>query len=105
MVHALCHDRSAASPQSSLAWIVRLDIFSKVLPLVFFCSTFPATFVVLRTRYIEHALVSRHTCDKQQNSKKRSHGIFLHLTASVTRFRSSCNLRLSPSFCAPGCSS
>jgi hypothetical protein len=77
VLHALCHDRSTATPQSSLAWIVRLD-FVKTTNNFFFCLTLLASFVELRTCYIEHAVVSRHTCpntDKQQHSKKRLHAI------------------------------
>jgi hypothetical protein len=77
ILHALSHDRSAASPESSLAWIVRLD-FVKTTNNFFFCLTLLASFVELRTCYIEHAAVGPCTCpntDKQQNSKKRLHAV------------------------------
>src|SRR6266478_2582879 len=57
--------------------LLRLDVFKTTINF-FFCLTLPASFIELRTRYIKHAVISRCTrpnTDKQQNSKKRLHGI------------------------------
>src|SRR5258708_37533081 len=58
--------------------LLRLDVFKTTINF-FFCLTLPPSFIELRTRYIKHAVISRCTrpnTDKQQNSKKRLHGIF-----------------------------
>jgi hypothetical protein len=76
LAHALSHDRSAARPENSLASIICLGVFKTTINF-FFCLTLPAGFIELRTRYIENTAVSRCTfnTDKQDNSKKRLHGI------------------------------
>jgi hypothetical protein len=70
-----------------VAWIVCFGFFETTINF-FFCLTLPASFVELRTRYIEDAAVSPCTCpntDKQQNSKKRLHGIS-HLQGEQSRY-------------------